>query len=440
MIRTRRIVRRRGFSMLELSVVLGIISLIAGVGMTMATGALKAADRVTTQERLNTIKLALDSHLKTYGYLPCPANRTLVPSDTNFGVEDRNNYVNPGTSCTAVGLGGLVLSGTAAIGGVPVRTLGLPDSYAGDAWGNKLTYAVTHALVSDPTRAATRQGGLTIRSGTIASPINLSTPRMTLPSTIPPVGPEVYGTGSSGAGARLTVTFNAIPAVSGVIANAFTNPYVVHVKSTSHNGSTTVYTGTALTATQVTLNMPWVANDTDIQLEWQEPGTAAAYAVVSHGPDGRGAFPMSGTSVPAKKRCNNDAGANTSPPPCTDNTMLTCIDIRNCDDDASFFDTTYNDGTTAATYFDDYVVWGSNANLRTATNTTQYSTCPVGVCESWCAACTTNFPGGGTTPPTSTLSPSNTTLCKKVVTTNASSCGAYCFWSVTTASGYQKCP
>lgn len=458
MIRSR-ISARRGFSLLELSVVLGIISLIAGVGMTMATGALKAADRVTTQERLNTIKLALDSHLKTYGYLPCPADRTLNTSDINFGAEARDAtvahvrttaYTDTGATCNqttddATVTNGIVLSGfNTMIGAVPVRTLGLPDSYEGDAWGNKFTYAVPINLASNPTRAAVQRGSIVVKTGTVGSATTITTQRSTLPTSIPPIGPETYGTGSADGGGRLVVTFNAASNVSGALAAAAPGGYIINVKSTSHNGSTTVYTTTPMTATQVVLNMPWVANDTDIQLSWQEPGQSAAYVVVSHGPDGRGAYPLSGTSpigIPALKLCNTGAaGSNTSPPPCTDSTMNTCIDIKNCDDDATFFDSLYNDGTTQATYFDDYIVWGSNGGYYTTLNTTQYSTCPTGVCESWCAACTTNFPGATASPPVSTMTPSNTVLCKKVVTTNASSCGAYCFWSVTNASGFQKCP
>ena len=38
---------------------------------------------------------------------------------------------------------------TAFIGGLPARSLGLPDSYASDAWGKKLTYAVSSNHVGD---------------------------------------------------------------------------------------------------------------------------------------------------------------------------------------------------------------------------------------------------------------------------------------------------
>ena len=420
---------RLGFSLLELSVVLGIIALIAGVGMTMASGALKAADRISTQERLNTIKLALDSYGKTYGFLPCPAPRADTPTTATFGI---------GGSCSGTGV---------SYGAVPVRTLGLPDSYAGDAWGNKLTYAVSQALTANSTNYSQASAAITVRYGTIAAPYNVTTVRKSLPTTIPPTGAETYGAAGNNSG-KLEITFNSASAVSTAMANLTTgtNGTLVNVKSTSHNGSTTITSTTG--STTVLTDYPYSAADTNVVLEWQEPVNAtsgspnAAYVVVSHGPDGRGAFPMSGTSIPGKKLCNTSASANTSPPPCTSSATMTCIDIENCNDDAIFFDTAYNDGATAAQYFDDYVVWGSNAVLRAPANPSPYPTCPTTTpptCEAWCAKCTLNFPGAGSIAPPASIT-AGATLCKKIITTDSTKCEAACFWSGTTGSGYQKCP
>ena len=175
-------------------------------------------------------------------------------------------------------------------------------------------------------------------------------------------------------------------------------------------------------------------------------------------PDGRGAFPFNGTAIPATKLCTG-VGANTSPPPCTDSGTTSCIDIENCDNtDDEFFDTDYNDGTQATQYFDDYIVWGSNAVFRAPANPTLYtgaiSNCPTGGCEAWCAACTTHYPsgatiGGTTTLPLSTATPvgpitaSTAVLFKKVITSDATTCSASCFWggiSTIAPIGYIKTP
>ncbi len=448
--------RRRGFSLLELSVVLGIIALIAGVGMTMAQGALKAADRVTTQERLNTVKIALDSFAKTYGYYPCPFDRALLPSNASYGLERRATplgSINCGITIAAVppSPSSFINAANVVTGAVPVRTLGLPDHYAGDAWGNKFTYAVTAFQATNPSSVTSRIGQILIRYGTLSpgSRYNVSfqrkTPAFVAPAVAGPFGPVTNNAGN----ARLAVTDTG-NLVAGM---------PVHVNGTLYNGSYLVLS--TVSNTSITINTPEIGSESGT-IEWQEPGTNASYVVISHGADGRGAFPAAGTAVPAKKLCvGSGVGSNDSPPPCTESGTATCIDIENCNNDTTFYDTAFNDGPQPAQYFDDYVVWGSNDAVRAPVNTRLYtanaapSNCPAGTCEAWCAACTKNFPsttaGGGATVPTSSNSAitgiTNPILCKKVISSNAATCTASCFWSgtlgapfVAPATGYLPCP
>jgi hypothetical protein len=223
---------------------------------------------------------------------------------------------------------------------------------------------------------------------------------------------------------------------------------IVHINSTTtnHRGSYVVSGRTATTIDLLDSSFASFGAGTG-NVEWQEPGTGAAYVVVSHGADGRGAFPQLGATIPANKLCNTSATANSSPPPCTDNTApnLVCIDIENCDDDADFFETPYNVGTTAANYFDDFIVWGSNQLSRTAVNDRLYNGCPATVCERWCANCTANYPSASSTgdvnlPTSGTLITGSPLLCRKVISTASATCGAKCFWGGATAGGYQKCP
>lgn len=466
--------RRLGFSLLELTVVLGIIALIAGAGMSMATGALNAADRISTQEKLNTIKLAIDSHGKNYGFLPCPAKRDVIPGDTYFGVESRYNGTTAwtaGTQCATTGVPagftGVTLNNNAAIGAVPVRSLGLPDSYAADAWGNKFTYAVSYlgSVVGNPIRYANNGNRISVRYGSASYVQGMQ--RRTIPSTIPPSGSETYGTASSYGASLLRITFHTDSNVTSALNIARTNGYIVSVRGATHKGSTTVAATSGTTV--VDTNLPYSGTaDTDVVLVWQEPGDEVSYVVVSHGADGRGAIPMDAAAVPANKQCNS-ATANSAPPPCTDSGTPGCIDRQNCNDDNIFTDSAFNNGTVnPASYFDDYIIWGSNANFRTAVNNNLYtnattSTCPTGTCELWCAACDLNYPGGvASAPPLFTSSPAGlltatsgsitTTpvLCRKILTSNATDCKATCIWSGTNTAGrgttppyteaYQKCP
>lgn len=416
--------------MLELAVVLGIIALIAGAGISMATGAISAADRVTTRERLDTIKLALDSFGKTYGYLPCPAPRNVTPRDAGFGVA--------APTCNVAGAGFEVDTGTPvtiAIGAVPVRTLGLPDTYAGDAWGDKMSYAVTIVLTTDPTAYATQDGAIDVRYGVRSSNVTRTTKSVrdsyTTASTV------ALGTKTKLDGLSSTSDFclGCTVQVSGN-SNIYKGPFTISTKG----------------PTSITINTSFNGSESG-NVELRETGPGAAYIVISHGADGRGAYPMSGTSVPPKKLCNNSATADTSPAPCTDSTSDRCIDIENCQTgiateklDTIFFDTTYNDGTVTTYYFDDYVVWGENARYRAPVYTNLYTStsnqCPTNVCEPWCAACGHSYPGNSSTvPPGSPLaSATGLVLCKKVVYSNRSDCTASCFWSGKASNDYYPCP
>ena len=320
---------RRAFTLVELSVVLLIISLITAAGMTLGGDVLKAAARVKTQERLATIQQALDNYAKSNGYLPCPADRAFLPTSATFGYERRATA----TTCTT-SAAGLVNVASTYIGGVPTRTLGLPDAYAGDSWGNKLLYAVSANHIGNITSYASAAGTITINYGDL----------------------------------------------------------------------TTNY---AIT-------------------------TSATYVVVSHGPNGNGAFPFQGA---AKTTCNVFIG----------------IDSANCDDgDATFYDSAYNDGTIAAQFFDDFVVWGSNVLSRSRSAwysggalqaaPTAASDCPAtSGCEPWCAQCKTNIGAGGLAYNSGTWTAGTQVLCSRIVM-NSTPCEAVCVWGGRTAGGVVKCP
>lgn len=175
--------KRRGFSLIELSVVLAIASLILGAGIVMGSDVLTTAKRVQTQERLQTIKAALEAYAKLNDYLPCPALRSETPSGnpTTFGMDPR-----PGAACSASSPGRKRINGGGGwfmLGAVPVRSLGLPDYYAADAWGRKFNYAVAETALTAYTTAtpalAVYRGD---RTGTNYAETSV-TNRATVPST-----------------------------------------------------------------------------------------------------------------------------------------------------------------------------------------------------------------------------------------------------------------
>ena len=110
----------KGFSLVELAVVLVIVGLLAS-GLMLSLGTQR--ETATTQEaqrQLENIREALIGFALANGRLPCPALSALANTDSNAGREN----------CTL------------QHGVVPWATLGLTES---DPWGNRLTY-YAHSL------------------------------------------------------------------------------------------------------------------------------------------------------------------------------------------------------------------------------------------------------------------------------------------------------
>jgi prepilin-type N-terminal cleavage/methylation domain-containing protein len=131
-----------GFSLLEISVVLGIISLITGGLLSFSSLQTERNNRNETLNKLQAIELALQRHAYVTESLPCPASRLSMPNDANYGVEQVGCTTGTPAGTATAGAGINAIS----IGVVPTRTLNLPDNYMLDAWGNRITYAVIKGL------------------------------------------------------------------------------------------------------------------------------------------------------------------------------------------------------------------------------------------------------------------------------------------------------
>lgn len=117
--------RQRGFSLLEMSVVLVIAALLLG-GVLKGTAGLQAREReATTQQQLQEIREALGTFAALNRRLPCPANPATAATAPGAGIERTPNA----TGCAGGNHGVL-----------PWATLGLAQ---GDAWGRRFTYRVT---------------------------------------------------------------------------------------------------------------------------------------------------------------------------------------------------------------------------------------------------------------------------------------------------------
>lgn len=147
----------RGFSLIEVAFVL----IIGGILISAAFGVLmvyiKHTNIKSVEEKLARIDEALEMYLSVNGRYPCAAPLAAAPDSAGFGVEN-STACSGGAVSGTTRINGFVPAGSSVrLGGVPVRTLNLPDDYITDPWGQRFTYAVTEGLATDGTYQ--RDGG-----------------------------------------------------------------------------------------------------------------------------------------------------------------------------------------------------------------------------------------------------------------------------------------
>jgi len=164
--------RASGFTLLEMSIVLGIIALIAAGSMTTFTSYMQTSQFNATVAQMDAIEQALKDYSVAFGRLPCPSSLTTLANDTlgNYGAE----AANPGT-CTGGSPAANFSASGVAEGGIPTRALRLPDSYMYDAWGRRLRYAVNVSMTSSsafsttPVNCTPLSGGISVYDATGAA-------------------------------------------------------------------------------------------------------------------------------------------------------------------------------------------------------------------------------------------------------------------------------
>ena len=126
--------RRRGFTLIEVVVVLLIFGVVIAMAAAITRGIAAAQKRSLSATRIAGIEVALAQFVTQQKRLPCPADGTIASSANNAGVEMR-----AGGNCT----------GNQQNGVVPWRTLGITETDATDAWDRRLTYRVGPSLAQD---------------------------------------------------------------------------------------------------------------------------------------------------------------------------------------------------------------------------------------------------------------------------------------------------
>jgi prepilin-type N-terminal cleavage/methylation domain-containing protein len=136
-----------GFTLIELAVVLIIIALVTSMGMVATVGTIENTKRTSTDNRMDAIEKALMDFRNKYNRLPCPADPTLAMTDTNSGKELRDATLTTECDNANPTLPPYLIADIHDVartteGGVPTKSLGLPDEFMFDGWGRRFMYTI----------------------------------------------------------------------------------------------------------------------------------------------------------------------------------------------------------------------------------------------------------------------------------------------------------
>ena len=124
--------RQKGFTLIEIAVVLVLVGLLLGSFIGSLTQRIETSRRESTKKQLEDIKVALLGFASAEGRLPCPTTTT------------GNGFEVPFTGST------IAIACTLQHGFIPGKTLGIDGAYNRDnllidVWGNPIRYSVTTA-------------------------------------------------------------------------------------------------------------------------------------------------------------------------------------------------------------------------------------------------------------------------------------------------------
>jgi type II secretory pathway pseudopilin PulG len=131
--------KNSGYSLVELSISLTVIALLVTSGLTLFAKKSEAEKSQVTKEKIRVIEKAIVDYVDVNGFIPCPAKGTALESDQYFGDSLTNASYNTATHLCSNNT-------TNNVGMVPVRNLGLDDSYAYDGWDRKFSFQVAKGM------------------------------------------------------------------------------------------------------------------------------------------------------------------------------------------------------------------------------------------------------------------------------------------------------
>jgi prepilin-type N-terminal cleavage/methylation domain-containing protein len=133
--------QRKGFTLVEMAIVLMIVGLLLGGMLVPLSAQMDQRNNTDTQKALSEIKEAIIGYALVSGQLPCPADPTIATGQANAGIA----RIPPCAGANSTGV-------------LPWATLGVSET---DAWGNRYTYRVTDYFADPIATSATYGAGCT---------------------------------------------------------------------------------------------------------------------------------------------------------------------------------------------------------------------------------------------------------------------------------------
>lgn len=131
----------KGFTLVEMAIVLAIIAVTLGSGVLLFNEYIKSSKIEETKTKMDEILLSIKRYANKYGTLPCPADPTIKVTDSDFGLGD----------CASVNVvKSAEVSNKVLIGGLPVYDLNIYPTLALDGWGNRITYIIRENSATAP--------------------------------------------------------------------------------------------------------------------------------------------------------------------------------------------------------------------------------------------------------------------------------------------------
>lgn len=133
---------KRGFSLLELTLVLLILGMVAGLYASARVATMMDEKRDITKKRLEAVQKQISGFRLLHHRLPCPSDPTVTIASAAYGNEQRSG------DCDA-SLSGYPGALNLASGAVPTKSIGLSDDYMYDGWGRRFRFVVAQEFTRD---------------------------------------------------------------------------------------------------------------------------------------------------------------------------------------------------------------------------------------------------------------------------------------------------